>query len=298
MLRFDGRVALVTGAGRGLGRAYAKYLASRGAQVVVNDLGGSAVGVGADSAPAQDVVKEIEAEGGHAVANFDNVAEAPEAIVRTAIDEFGRLDIVVNNAGINRSENFGKNSLEIIKQHMSVHFFGAAGVTAAAWDHLVASGVGRVINACSPTLVGFENQTPYVSAKGAIFAFTRTLAMEALKVGIRVNAIAPTAATRMSDEMDAPEEFKQFMRDNYPQSLVAPVVAYLAHEDCAITGETILAQGGEVQRLSLSETTGMLDKDLTPEAVAENIETILDPGTSTPIGLVGAEGTKDALSMP
>ncbi|MDR7166959.1 NAD(P)-dependent dehydrogenase (short-subunit alcohol dehydrogenase family) [Nocardia kruczakiae] len=282
MLSFDGRVAVVTGSGRGLGASHAKFLASRGAAVVINDLGGSAQGTGASSAPAEDVVAEIIAAGGRAVANFDSVTENPEGIVRAAIDAFGRLDILVNNAGINKVQSFGPDVLASIRQHMEVHFFGTAGVTAAAWPHLIESGSGRVVNTTSPTLIGFPQQTPYVSAKGAIFAFTRTLAFEAQEVGIKVNAIAPTAATRMSDEADLPEEFKQFMRDNLPTSLVSPVVAYLAHQECAVNGEVLQAQGGEVQRLVLGFNEGFTSRDLTPELVQQHIGQILDPATHVP----------------
>lgn len=282
MLTFEGRVAVVTGSGRGLGASHAKFLASRGAAVVINDLGGSAKGDGASTAPAQDVVAEIVAAGGRAVANFDSVTENPEGIVKTAIDTFGRLDILVNNAGINQVHAFGPDALPAIRRHMEVHFFGTAGVTAAAWPHLIASGAGRVVNTTSPTLIGFPEQTPYVAAKGAIFAFTRTLAFEAKEVGIKVNAIAPTAATRMSDEADLPDEFKQFMRDNLPTSLVSPVVAYLAHRDCEINGEVIQAQGGEVQRLVLGFNKGFTSKDLTPELVRDHLAEILDPATHVP----------------
>ncbi len=177
---------------------------------------------------------------------------------------------------------FGPGVLASIRRHMEVHFFGTAGVTAAAWPHLIESGSGRVVNTTSPTLIGFPEQTPYVSAKGAIFGFTRTLAFEAQEVGIKVNAIAPTAATRMSDEADLPDEFKQFMRDNLPTSLVSPVVAYLAHQECAINGEVLQAQGGEVQRLVLGFNEGFTSKDLTPELVSQHIDRILDPATHVP----------------
>ncbi|MFD2472028.1 SDR family NAD(P)-dependent oxidoreductase [Amycolatopsis silviterrae] len=286
MLNFTDRVAIVTGAGRGLGASHAKLLAARGAAVVVNDLGGSAAGPGSSAAPAEEVVAEIAAAGGRAVANFDSVSENPERIVASAIEAFGRLDIVVNNAGINQVHQFGTDVMESLRRHMEVHFFGMAGVTAAAWPHLIRSGSGRVVNTTSPTLIGFPQQTPYVSAKGAIFGFTRTLAFEAQEAGIKVNAIAPTAATRMSDEADLPDDFKQFMRDNLPASLVSPVVAYLAHEDCAVNGEVLQAQGGEVQRLVLGFNQGFASKDLTPELVQQHIDQILDPATHTPFATI------------
>lgn len=286
MVSFDGRVAVVTGAGRGLGASHAKYLAARGASVVVNDLGGSAAGTGASTAPAEQVVAEIVAAGGKAVANFDSVSEDPEGVVASALDAFGTLDIVVNNAGINQAHAFGGDVMASIRRRMEVHFFGTAGVTAAAWPHLVASGSGRVVITSSPTLVGFPQQTPYVSAKGALFAFTRTLAFEGVDVGIRVNAIAPTAATRMSDEADLPEEFTQFMRDNLPTALVSPVVGYLASEGCAINGEVLETQGGAVRRMVLGLNEGFASEDLTPELITEHLAQILDTSTNVPFGTI------------
>ncbi|MGV9712444.1 SDR family NAD(P)-dependent oxidoreductase [Gordonia sp. NPDC003424] len=286
MLTFDNKVAIVTGSGRGLGAAHAKYLAARGAAVVINDLGGTATGTGASHGPAEETVAEIVEAGGRAVANFDSVTEHPERIVRTAIDEFGRLDILINNAGINQVHPFEGDVMAAIRKHMDVHFFGTAGVTAAAWPHLVESGSGRVVNTTSPTLIGFPEQTPYVAAKGAIFAFTRTLAFEGEPVGIKVNAVAPTAATRMSDEADLPEEFKQFMRDNLPTSLVSPVFAYLASDRCAVNGEVFQAQGGEVQRLVLGFNKGFASTELTPELIADHLNDIVDPSTHTPFATI------------
>ncbi|GEE02530.1 short-chain dehydrogenase [Gordonia spumicola] len=286
MLTFDGKVAIVTGAGRGLGAAHAEFLAARGAKVVVNDLGGSSQGTGASTAPAEEVVARIVAAGGTAVADFHSVSDDPEAVVATAIEAFGRLDILVNNAGINQVHAFDDAPMDSIRKHMEVHFFGTAGMCAAAWPHLVRSGAGRIVNTSSPTLIGFPKQTPYVAAKGAIFAFTRTLAFEAVDVGITVNAIAPTAATRMSDEADLPDEFKQFMRDNLPTSAISPVVAYLVHESCALNGEVLQAQGGEVQRLVLGFNKGFASADLTPEAIAEHLDEIVDPATHVPFAQI------------
>ncbi len=286
MVSFEGRVAIVTGAGRGLGASHAKYLAERGAAVVVNDLGGASDGTGASAAPAEQVVAEILAAGGRAVANTDSVSENPDGIVQAALNAFGRLDIVVNNAGINQVHAFEGDVMASIRKHMEVHFFGTAGVTAAAWPHLVASGAGRVVSTSSPTLMGFPEQTPYVSAKGAILAFTRTLALEGAEVGIKVNAIAPTAATRMSDEADISEEFKQFMRDNLPMSLISPVAAYLASTECAISGEVLETQGGSVRRMVLGFNEGFTSQDLTPELIAEHIGGIMDPTTNVPFGTI------------
>lgn len=284
MLRFDGRVALVTGAGRGLGRAHALFLASRGAAVVVNDLGSAGNGDGASNQPAREVVAEIVAAGGQAVASFASVADAPEAIVETALERFGRLDVVVNNAGFNRAAAIDDpDLLEQVRRHMSVHFFGTVGVTAAAWPHLVRSGSGRIVNTVSPTVFGLAQQAPYVAAKGAILALTRSVALEGTPVGIRVNAIAPTAATRMSDEMEAPDEIKQWLRDTMPTSLVSPLVAYLAHEECGVNGESLLVAGGKVQRMTLGHNDGFVDASLTPESIQAHLEEILDPSSNLPV---------------
>ncbi|MCP2292706.1 SDR family NAD(P)-dependent oxidoreductase [Nocardia amikacinitolerans] len=297
MLRFDGKVAIVTGGGRGLGRSHALLLASRGASVVVNDFGSSAAGQGSDTSPADDVVAEIIAAGGKAVASYDSVSTGAEAVVRTAIEAFGRLDIVVNNAGINHMTPFGPEAIESIRQHMEVNFFGTAAVTAAAWPHLIASGAGRVVNTASPTLVGFEQQSAYVASKGAIFSFTRTLAMEALKAGIRVNAIAPTAYTRMAAEAEIPDDLKKMLEKSMTTAMVSPMVAYLAHEDCAITGETLLSQGGAMQRFALTMNSGYTNAEVTPEDVQANLDAILDDAGSKPVGIIGTDNEGSLLDL-
>lgn len=286
MLRFDGRVAIITGAGRGLGRSHALYLASRGAAVVVNDLGSAVDGVGADKEPANHVVHEIIKMGGRAVASFESVTDDANIIIQRALDAFGRLDIVVNNAGIVQETKFGPDVLKIFKKHMDVHFFGTVAVTSAAWPHLIASGCGRVVNTASPTLMGFPFYTPYVAAKGAILAFTRNLAFEATQLGIKVNAIAPTAASRMSENANLAEPYKDSIRKTMPAELVSPVVAYLAHEDCSITGETLKTEGGAVQRLVAGLNQGIVDTKLSPEIIAAHIAEILDNSTHAPFATV------------
>lgn len=286
MLKFDGRVALVTGAGRGLGRSHAIYLASRGAAVVVNDLGSALDGGGTDKEPANQVVNEIIKAGGRAVASFESVTDGAQDIVQRAIDTFGRLDIVVNNAGIVQETSFGPGGLPIFKRHMDVHFFGTVAVTEAAWPHLIASGCGRVVNTASPTLMGFPGYTPYVAAKGAILAFTRNLAFEAASFGIKINAIAPTASSRMSESVSLSESYKASIRKAMPAELVSPVVAYLAHESCTITGETLKTESGAVQRLVTGLNQGIAAANLTPEIIAARITEILDSSTHAPFATV------------
>jgi NAD(P)-dependent dehydrogenase (short-subunit alcohol dehydrogenase family) len=286
MMRFDGKVALVTGAGRGLGRSHALLLASLGASVAVNDLGES------DSGPAADVVAEIEAAGGKAVASNGDVTQDAEAIVQTAIDAFGQLDIVVNSAGINVVRGMGDpDIIDQIRRQTEVNYIGSTAIIAAAWPHLLASGAGRIVNTASPTLVGFDTQTPYVGSKGAVFAFTRTLAIEADRVGIKVNAIAPTAYTRMLSEADLPESLKATLKTSMTTEMVSPLVGYFAHEDCAVTGETWLTQGGLMQRFVLSMNEGYTNPNATVDDIAENWEKIFDVSTAQPLDEVTKAGS-------
>ncbi|MFT4011722.1 MAG: SDR family NAD(P)-dependent oxidoreductase [Nocardioidaceae bacterium] len=298
MLSFEGKVALVTGAGRGLGRSHALLLASRGASVLVNDLGGDTTGSGSSTSPAEEVVAEIKAAGGNAVANFDNVATDAEAVVQAAIDAFGKLDIVVNNAGINAPAPIDSDGIvDQIKRHMEVNFFGTAAICAAAWPHLVQSGAGRIVNTASPTIVGWEGQTPYVTSKAAVFGFTRCLSLEGKAVGIKVNAIAPTAFTRMAEEADIPDSLKETLKESMTPSMASQMVAYFAHEDCGVTGETLLTQGGLMQRIALSMNDGYPNPETTPEDIAENLEKIVDDSSSKPLGIIGSENEVSLLDI-
>ena len=193
-LRFDGRSVIVTGAGRGVGRAHAMLLAARGAKVVVADLGGKLDGSGSSSAPADEVVKEIQAAGGEAVACAASVADEAGAasIVQTALDAFGSIDVVVNNAGIAEPDWFEDLSIERFRRMVEVHYMGTVNVTFAAWPHMVKAGYGRIVNTCSEAMLGMSpKNTSYGGAKGGVFGFTRNLALDAARVGLRVNAVAP-----------------------------------------------------------------------------------------------------------
>jgi len=268
-LRFDGRVALVTGAGQGLGRQHALELAARGAKVVVNDLGGALDGSGSSTGPAAAVVEEITKNGGEAVANTDNVAtpDGAQAIVRTALETFGRLDIVVNNAGILRDKSFKNMAPEEFDQVIAVHLRGSFLVTHAAWPHLREQAYGRVVMTTSPAgLFGNFGQANYSSAKMGLVGLTKTLAAEGAKYNIKVNAIAPIAWTRMTEELFPPD-----YKDKLSVELVTPVVAWLAHESNENSGETYSVGGGRVARVFVAEGPGFTKKGgLSAEDVRDN----------------------------
>ncbi|WP_395310696.1 SDR family NAD(P)-dependent oxidoreductase [Mycobacterium sp. AMU20-3851] len=286
-LRFDGRVAVVTGAGRGIGRGHALLLAQKGARVVVADYGVDPEGNGTSSVPANEVVSEIRGSGGEAIACCASVADESSAssIVGTALDAFGRLDIVVNNAGIHDPANFGELSLDQFRSMLDVHFFGTLYVIRAAWPHFRAAGYGRIVNTVSEAMLGgVSGLTSYASAKGAVYGLTRNLATEGLADGIRVNAVAPRAYTRLSaDHCDnlstlygMSEEKIAQVNASMPPELCAPAVAYLAHETCSLNGEVLQVGMGGVARMAFVAAKGLRRSALTAEAIAENIEAVLD----------------------
>lgn len=272
-LSFDGQVAIVTGAGNGLGRSHALELARRGAKVVVNDLGGAVDGTGSSPAAAELVVKEIVEEGGEAIANFDSVATPAggEAIVESALREFGGIHIVVNNAGILRDGVFKNMTPAMVDPVIDVHLRGAFHVTRPAWEHMRAQAYGRIINTSSGSGVfGNFGQTNYGAAKMGLIGLTRVLALEGAKYNIATNAIAPIAMTRMTEAVMAQAERK------LEASQVTPLVIYLAHSDCRVNGHFYSVGGGRVQRIVIGTTMGIDDPDLTPEQVAEHIGQIDD----------------------
>jgi NAD(P)-dependent dehydrogenase (short-subunit alcohol dehydrogenase family) len=285
-LRFDGQVALLTGAGGGLGREHALLLASRGAAVMVNDLGSPTMGgQERDPTPAQVVVEEISAAGGVAVANSDSVAtrQGAESMVAATLEEFGRLDILINNAGIIRNRTFlniGEYEFEPI---FDVHVKGCFFVTRPAYEHMKKVGYGRIVNTSSGSgLFGSFGQTAYSAAKAAIYGFTRTLAIEGARYGVHVNAIAPGALTRMTGDVMGDDSAMADMTGLSGEELahqmgphqVAPAVAYLAHESCSLNGETLSASGGRVGRAFMGVTKGIYEEDLTIESVAHRVDEI------------------------
>jgi NAD(P)-dependent dehydrogenase (short-subunit alcohol dehydrogenase family) len=289
-LRFDGKTVVITGAGRGVGRSHALQFAQRGARVVVADLGGALDGSGASADPADEVVKEIDAAGGEAVACYASVAEEAGAasIIEAALDSFGGIDVVVNNAGIAAPLDWVDDlTLADYRRMVEVHHLGTVYVTKAAWPHLAAkgggaNGGGRIVNTTSEGALGtVPKNSSYGSAKGAVLAFTRTSALDGARHGISVNAVAPRANTRMSTPdilahvYDAPAEMFTSM-PGFDAGLVSPAAVYLAHDSCPLNGEVLVAGGGQVLRLVLLESQGLTSDALTPELIAENIDQVLD----------------------
>jgi len=301
-LRFDKRSAVVTGAGRGVGREHALLLASRGAKIVIADYGADLEGKTNATAkgPADEVVAEIKAAGGEAVACYGSVADpkGANAMVEAAMDSFGRIDIIINNAGISDPDLFEDLSAEQFQRMLDVHYLGSVNVIRAAWGHMRKAGYGRIVNTTSEGAYGVHPMvTSYGGAKGAVFAFTRVLATEGPAYGINVNAIAPRANTRLG----SPESVQKVF--NIPQvqhlgrmrpELVPPIAAYLAHESCQLNGEAFAVGGGQVLRMALIQSKGIYSENLSPEFVAENIDKLMDLKDADLFG-VNADIRKNAV---
>lgn len=272
-LRFDGRVAIVTGAGGGLGREYALLLASRGARVVVNDLGTSRTGEGADSGMAQAVVDEIRAAGGEALANGDSVATAEGCarIVRTATDAWGKVDILIHNATINRRGPFRDLTFEDFSAVLDVHLSGAFHLAKQVFPRMCDTGYGRIVFVASIAgLYGERDVAAYCTAKGAINGLSNALALEGLDHGVGVNCIVPAARTRLVEGRDV-EGFPP-----WGPELVAPAVAWLCHEDCKVSGKLLVSLAGRIAEAFPAETRGIYQPAWTIEEVASRSDAILD----------------------
>jgi NAD(P)-dependent dehydrogenase (short-subunit alcohol dehydrogenase family) len=306
LLRFDGRVALVTGGARGMGRAYANLLAERGAKVVINDLGGGSFGDGSAREPALEAVAEITAKGGVAVANFGDVGspEAAQAMVDQAVDQFGQLDIVINNAGIARFVPFEQMTLALFEQMMRIHVYGPFLVTRAAWPHLVEQGYGRVVMTCSDAIRGGWNSTHYAAAKSAVIGFMTNLSVEGQPHGINVNVVWPSAETRLFNQLFAEGEAVPPgidlaaipMPPNRSPDAVAPAVAWLVHDACEVTGQQISSGSGYVARIFLAQGPGFADADLTVESVRDHWSQVVAESPTT--GLSDIATTANAASQP
>ncbi len=270
-LRFDGRVVIITGAGGGLGRAHALELAARGAHVVINDLGGALDGSGSSASAARRVVDEITAFGGIATVNQDSVAtpEGGRAIVQAAVDAYGRVDVLVNNAGILRDKAFHNMDHTMFDPVIDVHLKGAFYVSQPAFRIMREQGYGRIVNTSSASgLFGNFGQANYGAAKAGLAGLTRVLALEGAGRGIKVNAIAPIAATRMTGDMLGDLGAK------VGPDCVSPLVAYLAHEECSVTGHVYSVSGGRIARIFVAETVGVVLTQNTPESIQANLALI------------------------
>lgn len=273
-LRFDGKVAVVSGAGGGLGRAHALLLAGRGAKVVVNDIGTSLSGTGSDLGAAEKVVREIRDAGGEAVANTESVVEG-QRLIETALDSFGRVDLIINNAGFLRDVGFHKMSESDWDDLYAVHLKGAFKVTHAAWPHLREQSYGRIINTSSAAgIYGNFGQVNYATFKLALHGFTQALAVEGRARNIHVNSIAPAADSRLTRTVMTAEQLAPMRAE-----LVSPLVAWLCHDSCSETGGLFETGGGWTGKLRFERTQGVRltgEAALTPEAYAGAWDQIID----------------------
>lgn len=268
---FHDKVAIITGAGSGLGRSYALFLSSRGAKVVVNDLGVSGDGTGRSEAPAQMVVDEIKARGGEGVANSDSVAEVEGAqrIVGDALKHFGTADILINNAGVLRDKSFLKMPLEDFELVLKVHLLGSVYVTRAAFPVMKEKAYGRIVMTTSVAgLFGNFGQTNYSTAKMGVVGLMNSLKLEGEKYNILINTVAPLASTRLAEKTGVfPEEILPLLKPE----LVTPLVAYLCSEQCQTSGDIISAGGGYYARVQVVEGPGVRfapEQEITPERIA------------------------------
>jgi NAD(P)-dependent dehydrogenase (short-subunit alcohol dehydrogenase family) len=280
-LRFDGQVAIVTGAGSGLGRAYAKLLAARGARVVVNDVGILKQADGTSISSAERTAQEIRDLGGEAIANTSSVATRPggQEIADLAMSQYGRIDILVNNAGNISSTSFNKLDLAAAEPIFDVHVWGAFYVTQPCYQQMVKQQYGRIIFTTSGVaLFGNGGIAPYAAAKGGVFGLMQVLKLEGAKHGIKVNAVAPMATTQLTEDVGMPH-YHQVSEEMVLPELVAPVVAYFASRECPHTGETWSAGSGSVSKLFIGRTPGIFKHPisqgrLTVEDVVANVERI------------------------
>jgi NAD(P)-dependent dehydrogenase (short-subunit alcohol dehydrogenase family) len=272
-LRFDGRVAVISGAGGGLGREYAMLLASRGAKVVVNDIGTNRHGEGQDLTVAQAVVDEIRSAGGEAAANGDSVAtpEGGAAMVQTALDAFGRVDIVIHNATINRSMPFRELDWATYSSILDVHIGGAFHLAKAAFPRMCDQGYGRIVLVSSIAgLYGDKNIAAYATGKGAVIGLANVLAQEGAEHNVKANCVVPTARTRLAEGRN---------NDGFPPwgpELVAPAVGWLSHESCAVSGELYVALAGRMAQAFVTETRGVYQPEWTIDQFADRIGEITD----------------------
>jgi NAD(P)-dependent dehydrogenase (short-subunit alcohol dehydrogenase family) len=289
-ISLDGKVAVVTGAGRGLGRAYVELLAERGARVVVNDLGTDVAGFGKDATIAEQVADLIQTRGGEAIANADDVStpEGGTALIAATIEHFGRIDVLVNNAGICGSQPFEDATLDDFDRYWRVHLGSPVNTAKAAWPHMVAQRYGKIILTTSVSgLFGLRGQATYAAAKCGVVGLMRILAIEGAEHGILVNTISPAAYTRMHPAAGSRTPEAEGRR-TMPVQAVVPAIVWLASDGCSVTNRIYNVEAGTIQRIAIVMGPGFYDPDLTPESIAENharvesIEGLSEPGPFEP----------------
>jgi len=304
-VRFDGRVAVVTGAGGGLGREYVRLLAARGARVVVNDTGGDPLGEHPSAAPAQAVAEEIRKAGGFALADASDVStpEGGRQLVERALHEWGRVDALIHNAGVvGGAPSFDELGDAEIDRVLKVHVYGAFHVSRPAWRAMRAQRYGRILFTASNSVLGTPGSVTYPTAKAALIGLTRNLALQGRALGIKVNAIMPVAHTRLTAMLpDRP--LVEWLRQNFGPERVAPVAAWLVHEDAPCSGEIISAGGGRFARVFFGVTRGVSEA-ATPEAVREEFARALEPAdhvipgnTSEELALFPPQGERFAPGL-
>lgn len=267
---FSGEVAVITGAGGGLGRAYAHLLGERGCRIVVNDVGRPH----GDNVPtAQSVVDELQAKGIEAVADDHNAITDGGAIVATALDAFGGVDIVINNAGIGAGSPMGPNSADEWRETIDATLQTSIAVTGAAWAHLIERG-GRIVMTGSPAMFGASTTIPYSAAKSAMYGFTRSVAAAGRRHGIVANNVMPSAFTRLTKSLP-PGPMAKLFADHYPPEEVASFVTWLCHRSCTVSGESFSVGGGRAARVVLAENRGVLANDQSPESWAAQFDNLM-----------------------
>jgi len=271
--RFDDRVVVITGGARGLGRAYAELVASLGAKVVINDNGSALSGSGGDTGPAEEAAQALRDMGAEAVANTDSVAtpEGGKAIIETALDTFGRIDVLIHNAGNNRFAPLAETSYEDFRAVLDVHLLGAFHVVRPAFERMVKDGYGRVVLTGSiGGLYTMPQTVNYAMSKSGMIGLNNTVAIEGKDFGVKSNIILPGAVTRMAEGLDISQ---------YPPmgpDLVAPVVGFLAHESCPVSGELYVSMAGRIARAFVTETRGVYQPEWTIDQVADQLDAIRD----------------------
>ena len=295
-LRFDGRVAIITGAGGtpSLGRSYARLLARLGGRVLVNDLGVGPDGQGTAPADAERVAAEIRAEGGEAIADTGSVSteEAARAIVRSALDRWGRVDILINNAGVLSFGLFDELSPADIRRMVEVHLLGTIWMCRAVWPHMREADYGRIVNTTSPGMLGSAYGSVYGAVKAGVYGLTRTLAIEGTRDGIRANALAPFAATVAWDVVGTPgkqELDSGFIAAMHPDN-IAPIAAFLAHSACPFSGKNITAEPGHVSETYYRQTTGYSAPEITLDGLNANWRRVVNRHESHDIDDPGEAG--------